>query len=161
PNLRAERPTAKRPPTKRPPNRLHGEVPARGNPVSSSDAYRTCPICDAVCGLRLTLGENGRVLAVNGDAADPFSQGYICPKGASLGVIDEDPDRLSVPMVRKDGEWREVSWEEAFQEVHRGLRSVIETHGQDAVAVYFGNPTFHTMAGFMYRMPLTQTLATR
>lgn len=123
-------------------------------------AHRTCPICDAVCGLRLTLDGTGHVTSVKGDPDDPFSKGYVCPKGASLGNIDEDPDRLTVPMVRTGDGWREATWEEAFRLVDEGLTKVIEKHGRDAVAVYFGNPTFHTMAGFMYRVPLSQALAT-
>lgn len=128
--------------------------------MSSRETYRTCPICDAVCGLRLTL-DAGHVTSVKGDPDDPFSKGYICPKGASLGNIDQDPDRLRAPMIRKGDEWQEVTWDEAFQAVDRGLGRIIETHGRDALAVYFGNPTFHTMAGFAYRMPLTQSLGTR
>ncbi|MDP9870282.1 MULTISPECIES: molybdopterin oxidoreductase family protein [Streptosporangium] len=124
-------------------------------------AHRTCPICDAVCGLRLTLDDAGHVTSVKGDPDDPFSKGYICPKGASLGQLDEDPDRLRVPMIREGDHWREASWEEAFRLVDRGLTRVIETYGRDALAVYFGNPTYHTMAGFMYRQPLTQALNSR
>lgn len=124
-------------------------------------AHRTCPICDAVCGLKLSLDDDGKVLAVAGDADDPFSRGNICPKGASFGLLDSDPDRLRTPMVKVDGEWREASWDEAFQRVDEGLRGVWDGHGRDAVAVYWGNPTFHTMAGFMYRQPLSQSLATR
>ena len=124
-------------------------------------AHRTCPICDAVCGLRLTLDDSNRVTSVKGDPDDPFSQGYICPKGASLGTIDEDPERLRTPMIREGDGWRQVSWEEAFRAVDEGLKAVWDKHGRDAVAVYFGNPTFHTMAGFMYRVPFTQSLNTR
>ncbi|WP_242909785.1 molybdopterin-dependent oxidoreductase [Actinomadura terrae] len=123
-------------------------------------ALRTCPICDAVCGLSLTLDDNGRVLSVKGDADDPFSGGYVCPKGASLGRLDEDPDRLSTPMIREGERWREASWDEAFQAVERGLTSVIEAHGREAVAAYFGNPTFHTMGGIFYRGPLAEALGT-
>src|SRR5919197_6742117 len=100
-------------------------------------ALRTCPICDAVCGLRLTLDDAGHVTSVKGDREDPFSKGYICPKGASLGTIDEDPDRLRTPMIREGDGWRQVGWDEAFQAVHAGLTGVIEEHGRDAVAVYF------------------------
>src|SRR2546423_6219383 len=100
-----------------------------------ANAHRTCPICDAVCGLSLTLDDAGKVLSVRGDAADPFSRGYICPKGASVGRIDEDPDRLSAPMIREGDRWREASWDEAFAAVERGLAAVTEAHGRDAVAV--------------------------
>lgn len=124
-------------------------------------AYRTCSICQAVCGLRITLDEADHVTSVHGDEADPFSHGYICPKGASLGRIDEDPDRLRVPMIREGDQWRECGWDEAFQAVERGLMGVVDAHGRDAVAVYFGNPVWHTMAGFLYRMPLTMALRTR
>jgi anaerobic selenocysteine-containing dehydrogenase len=127
----------------------------------SRTAHRTCPICDAVCGLRLTLDGAGRVTSVKGDPDAPFSGGYICPKGASLGKLDEDPDRLRTPLVRKEGEWHEATWEEAFGLVEQGLSRIVAEHGRDALAVYFGNPTFHTMAGFMYRVPLTQSLGTR
>jgi anaerobic selenocysteine-containing dehydrogenase/cytochrome P450 len=124
-------------------------------------AHRTCPICDAVCGLRLTLDQTGHVLSVKGDPDDPFSHGYICPKGASLGKLDEDPDRLSVPMIREGDQWREASWEEAFRLVDERLTGVIQAHGRDAAGIYFGNPTYHTMAGFMYREALTQALGSR
>jgi len=124
-------------------------------------AHRTCPICDAVCGLRIDLDRTGHVTSVHGDSDDPFSKGYICPKGASLGRLDEDPDRLRNPMIREGDQWREATWDEAFAAVERGLTGVIEKYGRDAVAVFFGNPTYHTMAGFLYRMPLIQSLASR
>lgn len=124
-------------------------------------AHRTCPICDSVCGLKIDLDLTGRVTKVQGDDEDPFTGGYICPKGASIGRLDEDPDRLRHPMIRDGDEWREVSWDEAFQAVERGITGVIEKHGRDAVAVFFGNPTYHTMAGFLYRVPLIQSLASK
>ena len=124
-------------------------------------AHRTCPICDSVCGLKIDLDPTGHVTKVRGDDEDPFTGGYICPKGASFGNLDEDPDRLRHPMIREGDEWREASWDEAFQEVERGITGVIESYGRDAVAVFFGNPTYHTMAGFLYRVPLIQSLASK
>ncbi|WP_103501318.1 MULTISPECIES: molybdopterin oxidoreductase family protein [unclassified Streptomyces] len=124
-------------------------------------ALRTCPLCETSCGLRLTLGDDGSVQRVEGDPDDPFSKGFLCPKGAALGQLDEDPDRLSRPLVRVGGQLRPASWEQAFAEVHRGLSETMAAHGRDAVSLYFGNPTFHTMAGFLYRQPLTQVLGSR
>lgn len=124
-------------------------------------AHRTCPICDSVCGLKIDLDPTGHVTRVTGDDQDPFTGGYICPKGASIGRLDEDPDRLRHPLIREGDRFREASWEEAFEAVERGLVDVVERYGRDAVAVFFGNPSYHTMAGFLYRVPLIQSLASK
>ncbi|MEV0594361.1 molybdopterin-dependent oxidoreductase [Nonomuraea cavernae] len=127
----------------------------------TSTVHRTCPLCEAVCGLTLTLDEGGHVTRVVGDGDDPFSKGFICPKGASLGRLDEDPDRLRKPLIR-DGElWREAGWDEAFAAVEQGLKGVTERHGRQSVAVYLGNPSAHTMAGALYAGPMIKSLGTR
>lgn len=106
---------------------------------------RTCPFCEAMCGLEITTrGE--QVIGIRPDAADVWSRGYVCPKGAVLGELHHDPDRLRAPLVRDGRAWREVGWDEAFAEVERRLRPVLDRHGQDGVAVYIGNPTAHNFS---------------
>ncbi|MCF3129955.1 molybdopterin oxidoreductase family protein [Streptomyces olivochromogenes] len=123
-------------------------------------ALRICPLCEATCGLTLTV-EGTRVTGARGDRDDVFSKGFICPKGASFGAVDGDPDRLRAPLVRKDGELREATWEEAFDAVAAGLRSIVERYGPDAVGVVLGNPNVHTMAGALYPTVLLGALRTR
>jgi anaerobic selenocysteine-containing dehydrogenase len=123
-------------------------------------AYRTCPLCEATCGLELTM-DGGRITGVRGDEADVLSHGFICPKGASLGELDADPDRLSSPMVRRGGELTPVTWNEAFAAVDAGLMRVIQTYGRDAVALYLGNPTVHNLAGGLYAGTLRKALGSR
>ena len=61
-------------------------------------------------------------------ATTSSAKGFICPKGASFGELDGDPDRLRTPLVRTDGELREATWEEAFDAVAAGLgRGVAST----------------------------------
>ncbi|GGO69787.1 molybdopterin-dependent oxidoreductase [Nonomuraea cavernae] len=127
----------------------------------TSTVHRTCPLCEAVCGLTLTLDEGGHVTSVRGDGDDPFSKGFICPKGASLGRLDEDPDRLRKPLIRDGEQWREAGWDEAFAAVEQGLKAVTERHGRESVAVYLGNPSAHTMAGALYAGPMIKSLGTR
>ncbi|MCW5254567.1 molybdopterin dinucleotide binding domain-containing protein [Streptomyces sp. SHP 1-2] len=124
-------------------------------------ALRVCPLCEATCGLSITLsGET--VTRVRGNPDDVFSQGYLCPKGASLGRFDDDPDRLTAPLVRRpDGGFDEVGWAEAFAAVDRGLRAAAERHGKDAVALYMGNPVIHTLALPLYMLVLRERLGTR
>ena len=76
-------------------------------------AYRACDLCEAICGLELHY-EDGTLAAIRGDAADPFSQGHICPKGNAILDLEADPDRLRVPMLREGSTWRAIGWDEAF-----------------------------------------------
>ncbi|MFF6950079.1 molybdopterin oxidoreductase family protein [Streptomyces iakyrus] len=126
----------------------------------SRTALRICPLCEATCGLTLTI-EGTRVTHARGDRDDVFSQGFICPKGASFGAVDSDPDRLRTPLVRRDGELREATWEEAFDAVAAGIRPVVERHGPNSVGVVLGNPNVHTMAGALYPPVLLAGLGTR
>ncbi|MFD5586132.1 molybdopterin oxidoreductase family protein [Streptomyces sp. NPDC127063] len=126
----------------------------------SRTALRICPLCEATCGLTLTI-EGSRVTGARGDRDDVFSKGFICPKGASFGAVDADPDRLRRPLVRRDGELREATWQEAFDAVAAGLRPVIERHGPHAVGIVLGNPNVHTMAGGLYPPVLLGALGTR
>ncbi|MER7801778.1 molybdopterin-dependent oxidoreductase [Streptomyces parvulus] len=123
-------------------------------------ALRICPLCEATCGLALTI-DGTEVTAARGDRDDVFSHGFICPKGASFGAVDSDPDRLRAPLVRKDGELREAGWEEAFDAVAAGLRAVADRHGPHAVGVVLGNPNVHTVAGGLYPPVLLAALGTR
>lgn len=123
-------------------------------------AYTTCPLCEATCGLELTI-EDDRVTTVRGDREDTFSNGYLCPKGASLGALDADPDRLRAPMARRGGEFEPVSWEDAFTLVDEKLTGIITGHGRDAVALYLGNPTVHSLAGGLYAGVLRKALDSR
>ncbi|MET7574440.1 molybdopterin oxidoreductase family protein [Streptomyces sp. NPDC005492] len=126
----------------------------------SRTALRICPLCEATCGLTLTI-EGTRVTGARGDRDDVFSRGFICPKGASFGAVDGDPDRLRGPLVRRDGVLREATWEEAFDAVAAGLRPVVERYGPHAVGVVLGNPNVHTMAGALYPQVLLGALGTR
>ncbi|GGR78476.1 dehydrogenase [Streptomyces humidus] len=126
----------------------------------SRTALRICPLCEATCGLTLTI-EGTKVTGARGDREDVFSKGFICPKGASFGAVDGDPDRLRTPLVRKDGELREATWEEAFDAVAAGIRPVVERYGANSVGVVLGNPNVHTMAGALYPPVLIAGLGTR
>ncbi|NEB17269.1 molybdopterin-dependent oxidoreductase [Streptomyces coelicoflavus] len=126
----------------------------------SRTALRICPLCEATCGLMLTV-DGSTVTAARGDRDDVFSRGFICPKGAAFGAVDSDPDRLRTPLVRRDGVLREAGWEEAFDAVAAGVRPVVERYGPHAVGVVLGNPNVHTMAGALYPNVLLGALGTR
>ncbi|GAB2525840.1 molybdopterin-dependent oxidoreductase [Nocardia heshunensis] len=130
---------------------------------SPRTVLRTCPLCEAVCGLELTLDSSDRIAAVRGDHADPFSRGFICPKGATLGHLDGDPDRLTAPMIRDRATdtWRAAGWDEAFEVIRERLPRVAAEFGNQAVGLYLGNPNAHTVAGALYVPLLIRALGTR
>ncbi|APE17272.1 molybdopterin-binding oxidoreductase [Mycobacterium sp. WY10] len=127
----------------------------------SRTALRICPLCEATCGMVLTIDDNDRVSAARGDRDDVFSHGFICPKGASFPELDNDPDRLQNPLVRRDGELVETTWAEAFAAAAEGLQRVIADTGGSSVAVYLGNPNAHTIAGSLYGPVVIKSLGTR
>ncbi|MEV7559420.1 molybdopterin oxidoreductase family protein [Streptomyces sp. NPDC089795] len=126
----------------------------------SRTALRICPLCEATCGLTLTLGD-GVVTGARGDGEDVFSRGFICPKGAAFGALDSDPDRLRGPLVRRDGELREATWEEAFDAIAAAVPAQVQEYGPQSVGVVLGNPNVHTMAGALYPPLLLKSLGTR
>jgi anaerobic selenocysteine-containing dehydrogenase len=123
-------------------------------------AYRTCPLCEATCGLELTL-EGERVTAIRGDREDVFSHGFICPKGFALKELHEDPDRVRTPLLRRaDGSFEAVSWDEAFAFIHSRLTPILD-EDRNAVAVYLGNPNAHLLDNMLYGKVLLRALGTR
>ncbi|WP_030966350.1 molybdopterin-dependent oxidoreductase [Streptomyces sp. NRRL S-378] len=123
-------------------------------------ALRICPLCEATCGLTLTI-EGVTVTGARGDRDDVFSRGFICPKGAAFGQIDADPDRLRNPLVRRAGRLREATWEEAFDTVAAAVPDLVREYGPRSVGVVLGNPNVHTMAGALYPPLLVKSLGTR
>src|SRR5690348_5174788 len=122
--------------------------------------YRSCPLCEATCGVAIET-EGDRVVGVRGDDADPFSRGYICPKATALADLHHDPDRLRRPLIREGASWRELGWDEALDLVASRLREIRSRHGRDALAVYQGNPTVHNLGLVTYGQLLFRSLGTR
>jgi anaerobic selenocysteine-containing dehydrogenase len=127
--------------------------------MASKVDYRTCPFCEATCGLELHL-EGREITLVRGDRDDVFSHGFLCPKGTAMKQLEADPDRLRAPLVRTGDTWNEVSWDDAFAEIERGLAPIMEQHGRDAIGVYLGNPNVHELGLSLYGRVFLQSLGT-
>jgi len=113
-----------------------------------------------MCGVEIRV--RGReILSIRGDEKDPFSRGHICPKALGIKDVHEDPDRIRHPLRRTATGWKEVSWEEALDEVAHRLLSVQREHGMDSVASYFGNPQVHSYSGLLGGAKFLRTLRSR
>ena len=126
--------------------------------MAKRTVFRTCPLCEATCGLELHL-DGDELTLVRGDKEDVFSHGYLCPKGTALKALEADPDRLRRPQVRTGDTWREVTWDEAFAEIERGLGPILEAD-RNAVGVYLGNPNAHNLGAMIEGKVLLQALGT-
>ncbi len=104
--------------------------------------YRTCHLCEAMCGLAIEIKDN-EVVSIKGHEEDIYSKGHICPKGVALKELHTDPDRLKQPVKRTADGWQKISWEEAFDTVEREFKRIRKKYGNDAIATYTGNPTVH------------------
>lgn len=122
--------------------------------------YRTCPLCEAMCGLAITV-QDEQLVSIRGDVDDPFSRGHICPKGAALHDIHADPDRLRYPMRRTATGWEQIEWDVAFDEVATRLKAVQAQYGPDAVAVYQGNPSVHNVGTLLFSPAFVKSLKTK
>ncbi|UUY03788.1 molybdopterin-dependent oxidoreductase [Svornostia abyssi] len=124
-------------------------------------SIRTCPLCEATCGLEIEL-EGDRVASVRPDHDDVFSKGFICPKGVSIKELHEDPDRVRTPLIKQpDGTFAQATWEEAFAEIDRRLTPLLEEHGRQAAAIYLGNPSAHNLSAILYGRVFLKALGTK
>jgi anaerobic selenocysteine-containing dehydrogenase len=120
----------------------------------------TCTLCEAACGILVDV-DGDEVLGVRGDPNDPMSQGYICPKVVGMKDLHDDPDRLRRPLVRDGGALREATWDEAMARAAEGIRKVRREHGNDALAIYQGNPTAHNLGLMTVGQLVLRTLGTK
>lgn len=128
--------------------------------MKSTTHYRSCNLCEAICGIEITVGADQH-LDIRGDKDDPFSRGYICPKAVALQDFHFDKDRLRHPVRRTANGWQRITWDEAFDEVAQNLRRIRTEHGKDSLATYLGNPSVHNYGVLLYAPGFIRSLKTR
>jgi anaerobic selenocysteine-containing dehydrogenase len=119
-----------------------------------------CPLCEAMCGLELTV-QDDRVVGVRGDAKDPLSGGFLCPKAIALEDLSADPHRINHPLLRVGDQRRPLPWDEALDMAGDRLGDIQRRHGVDAVAFYTGNPNLHSYAAQLSELTFKRALRSR
>ncbi|TAK86652.1 MAG: hypothetical protein EPO20_06500 [Betaproteobacteria bacterium] len=100
----------------------------------------TCRLCLVRCGMLVEAGDGTAAqVRVKGDRKHPLSRGYLCPKGKASADMTFSPKRVLHPLAREGargaGRWRQVTWDEALDDIAARLNAIIAEHGARAVAV--------------------------
>ena len=94
----------------------------------------SAPGCHEGCGVLLYI-KDGKVEKVEGDPEHPYNQGALCPRCPALSKVMYSPLRLLHPMKRKpgtkkgEGQWEQISWDEAYDIIEKGFKDVIAKYG--------------------------------
>jgi formate dehydrogenase major subunit len=102
-----------------------------------------CPYCGVGCGIAVAPGEEPGDMRFQpwGDA--PVNEGRICIKGGAATEVVDHEDRLTDPLIRENGEFREASWEEAYDRVVDELSRIRDEHGPDAMGFFGSSKTMN------------------
>ncbi|HEX7527975.1 MAG TPA: molybdopterin-dependent oxidoreductase, partial [Thermoanaerobaculia bacterium] len=91
--------------------------------------------CPDACGLIATV-EDGKLVALGGDPEHPVTKGFLCQRTSQYPATQNSPDRLTTPLVRKDGRLSPASWDEALGVVADRLLAIRKESGPAAILHY-------------------------
>src|SRR5207237_7193001 len=100
-----------------------------------------CVLCSNGCGLDIGV-RGGRIVGVRGRAQDRVNHGRLGPKGLYGWQANNSPDRLTRPLIRRDGELREASWEEAMELIVARSQELLDQMGPLAFGFYTSGQLF-------------------
>jgi len=102
-----------------------------------------CPYCGVGCGIRVREGEERGEMNFMpwGDA--PVNEGSVCIKGGAATQVVDHEDRLTEPLIKEEGEFREATWDEALSRVVDEMASIRERHGPDGMGFFGSSKTFN------------------
>ena len=116
-----------------------------------------CVLCSLNCGLLVRVEDN-RITKVKGDKSNPFSRGYTCSKGLTVGKYADHEQRVREPLKRMpDGTHQPISWDQAIAEIAEKLNRIIARSSGRAVGLVGGGGQANHM-DFVYALGLLQMI---
>ena len=95
----------------------------------------TCPYCGCGCNFYLQVID-GKVVGVVPCKTHSVSKGTLCIKGWNAGGFVQHPDRLTTPLIRRDGKLQKATWEEALAYVGTKLSTIRDESGPDSIGFF-------------------------
>ena len=93
----------------------------------------TCVYCGVGCQMDVGTAQ-GKVVASR-PAAAPVNKGHLCVKGRYAYEFNHSADRVTTPLIRRDGSWSEATWDEALDETASRLRAILDRSGPDVIGI--------------------------
>ena len=122
-----------------------GQWPVRVDEQKEEEPERwvqsACVLCSNGCGMDIGV-KDGRIVGVRGRAVDPVNHGRLGPKGLHGWVANNSKDRLTKPLIRKDGTLQEASWEEAMTLLVKKSKETIAKHTGLGIGFYTSGQLF-------------------
>jgi anaerobic selenocysteine-containing dehydrogenase len=123
----------------------HGAWPERVDERIIEEPERwvqsACVLCSNGCAMDIGV-RDGRIVGVRGRAVDRINRGRLGPKGLHGWIANHSPDRLTTPLVRRFGNLRETTWENAMEYIVFQSQKLLKTHGPGAIGFYNSGQLF-------------------
>ncbi|MFC1965727.1 formate dehydrogenase subunit alpha [Chloroflexota bacterium] len=92
----------------------------------------TCPFCGCGCQFYLQVID-GELVGISPCKSDEISQGKLCIKGRNAFEFVQHEDRLTTPLLKQNGQFKQATWDEAFDAICHGLNQIKEDFGPDSI----------------------------
>ena len=102
--------------------------------VGTRQVKSTCPYCGVGCGIVLNVDERNQITWVDDDPGNLSSLGMLCVKGRFATGFVTHPDRLTHPLIKRNGEFQQASWDQALDYIAERLLPHREAFGSFASA---------------------------
>lgn len=109
-----------------------GALAVKAHEKPAREVKTICSYCGVGCGLYLGV-RGDRVVSVRGDTESPVNHGQLCAKGRFGYHFINHPDRLTTPLIKRNGKFEEASWDETLELVASKFKEVIEESGPKAL----------------------------
>ncbi|WP_076416289.1 formate dehydrogenase subunit alpha [Shewanella sp. UCD-KL12] len=107
----------------------------QGDKAALKQLSTICTYCGIGCRVNMHVDtDSNQIKRITGDSQSPVNQGMLCVKGRFGFDFISSKERLTEPLLRKNGQLTSVSWEEAIEFIANKLTATISTHGKNAVA---------------------------
>ncbi len=100
--------------------------------IADETVRTTCTYCGVGCQLDVSVID-GEIKGIQAPETAEVNEGHTCLKGRFAFEFYNHPDRLREPMIKKNGKFEEVSWEEAYDYITNKLVSIKNEYGPDAI----------------------------